>query len=398
MKRYVHSKNLKLHYIAAGIFSGVGCIAMMLFPEIALESASRGISLWATSVLPALLPFFICAGFMVSLGVPKMIGRYFEPLFRAVFRVPGNAAFVFLVSITSGYPMGAKLIADLHRENQIQKQDAEKMLSFCSTSGPLFLLGTVGVSMLHSATLGAVIAFSHYIGAIVNGILFCNIPARFSKNTQYYPKQSFRNPQSNHIAMPSLLSCFTDSILSALRTLGIICGYLVLFCLLTDFMQFCGILQFFPNQVSKSLFRGIFEMTVGCNSIALAPDVSPVVKCAVASFLISFGGLSIMAQSMSLLSGTGIRVFTYLKLKFAHGIFSAIIALLLAPYYIKSTVNTGAFGNAISNADMSIAYGLLFSTKMVIMMVVLILLLIGLNEWIIKKEKAHENSRNHSRV
>ncbi|MEA4987011.1 MAG: hypothetical protein VB095_03055 [Anaerovorax sp.] len=397
MKRYEHFKKLKMNYIAAGIFSGVGCIVMVLFPEIALESANRGISLWATSVLPALLPFFICAGFMVSLGVPKIIGRYFEPLFRTVFRVPGNAAFVFLVSITSGYPMGPKIISDLYRQKQITKLDAKRMLSFCSTSGPLFLLGTVGVSMLHSAALGVSIAISHYAGAILNGIIFCHIPTAKHENSGLYSNKIYKK-QIEEIGCTNLLVCFTEAILSALRTLGIICGYLVLFCLLTDFMQFCGLLQLFPSQIGKSLFRGFFEMTVGCNSISLAEGVSAVSKCAVASFLISFGGLSIMAQSMSLLSGLGITPWTYLEMKLSHGILSALIALLITPHCLKSAVVTGAFGVSLSDVNFSIAYGLLFSTKMVIMMILLILILIVLNEWIIKKEKSHEGSRNHSRI
>lgn len=398
MKRYENFKKPKMNYIAAGIFSGVGCIAMVLFPSIALESAKRGISLWATSVLPALLPFFICAGFMVSLGVPKLVGRYFEPLFRVVFCVPGSAAFVFLISITSGYPMGAKLIGDLYREKQITKMDAERMLSFCSTSGPLFLLGTVGICMLHSPALGTVVAISHYAGAILNGLLFCRMPRlrhkKYRLNENEISKKTLMSPND----APNLLVCFTESILSAFRTLGIICGYLVLFSLLTDFLQFSGLLQAFPTQVGKSLFRGFFEMTVGCNSIAAAYDISSVTKCAVASFLISFGGLSIMAQSMSLLGGTGITPWTYLRVKFFHGIFSAMIAVGITPYYLKQAATTGAFGNAMEHVNLSASYGLLFSTKMVIMMVILILIVIGINEWILEKEKSHEDSRHHSGV
>ena len=105
-----------------------------------------------------------------------------------------------------------------------------------------------------------------------------------------------------------------------------------------------------------------------------------------------------MAQSMSLLSGIGIQPWTYLKIKLSHGILSAVIALLVAPYCMQDTVSTSGFGVSLSDADFSIAYGLLFSTKMVIMMVLLILLLVVLNEWIVKKEKSHEDSRNHSGV
>jgi hypothetical protein len=89
-------------YILAGALSCIGCLVMMAFPSIALNAARKGIALWASSVLPALLPFFICANFMTALGLPAQIGRILERPFRNLFGAPGVSAFVFSVSITSG--------------------------------------------------------------------------------------------------------------------------------------------------------------------------------------------------------------------------------------------------------------------------------------------------------
>ena len=79
---------------------------MVLFPEMALESANKGINLWA-ELFPSLLPF-LYVNFMISLGVPGLVGRLFENLFQN-FGVPGSSAFVFIISISSGYPMGPNL-------------------------------------------------------------------------------------------------------------------------------------------------------------------------------------------------------------------------------------------------------------------------------------------------
>jgi hypothetical protein len=58
-------------YIYAGIITSAIAVSMVFFPAVVLDSAKRGIALWAYSVLPALLPFFICADFMISLaGLP----------------------------------------------------------------------------------------------------------------------------------------------------------------------------------------------------------------------------------------------------------------------------------------------------------------------------------------
>ena len=163
----------KTIYIVAGALSCIGCLVMMAFPSIALNAAQKGITLWASSVLPALLPFFICANFMTALGLPVYIGRIFEKPFQKLFGAPGVSAFIFSISITSGYPMGAKLIGDFGRSGAVSRSEARRMLTFCSTSGPLFMLGAVGAGMLASPAAGAVIALSHYFGALLNGLLFC---------------------------------------------------------------------------------------------------------------------------------------------------------------------------------------------------------------------------------
>ena len=52
----------------------------------------------------------------------------------------------------------AKLIGDFGKSEIITLHDAKRMLTFCSTSGPLFMLGAVGAGMLSSPAAGAVIA------------------------------------------------------------------------------------------------------------------------------------------------------------------------------------------------------------------------------------------------
>ena len=123
--------------------------------------------MWMTDVLPALLPFFICANFLQNIGIM----RYLK-----------SGVFPFVMSVLSGYPMGAKIIGDLRRRGEISLSEAKRLVSFCSTSGPAFMMGAVGVGMLGSAVGGAVIAAAHYIGAAVNGILYTRVLGRGEKD------------------------------------------------------------------------------------------------------------------------------------------------------------------------------------------------------------------------
>ena len=91
------------------------------------------------------------------------------------------------------------------------------MLTFCSTSGPLFMLGAVGAGMLSSPAAGAVIALAHYLGALLNGLLYrILIPCR--------PVTARENTGSPAAVKGNLLEIFTESMIQSFRALGIICG------------------------------------------------------------------------------------------------------------------------------------------------------------------------------
>ena len=115
--------------------------------------------------------FFICANFMTVIGLPSYIGRIFEVPFQKLF---GAQAYqhLFFSEYYSGYPMGAKLIGDFGRSKVISQKDAKRMLTFCSTSGPLFYVRCCRCRHASFPAAGTVIALSHYLGALLNGLLY----------------------------------------------------------------------------------------------------------------------------------------------------------------------------------------------------------------------------------
>lgn len=299
----------KKKILAAGLITVICCILMVVFPTVALYSARKGISLWLTNVLPALLPFFICANFLHNIGV---------------IRILKSGVFPFAMSVLSGYPMGAKIVGDLRRGGEISLNEAKRLMSFCSTSGPAFMVGAVGAGMLGSGLLGGIIAASHYIGAMVNGLIYTRIYGRDSIGALMCPA-----PQNI-----SMQEAFTDSILSAFKSLGIVLAYIVLFMFITDVFHMCGVFSVLPGAELRALLKGFMEMTVGCGAVAECVAASEQVKCVLCAAILSWGGLSVMGQSMSMLSGTGISLGYLLVSKFTHCIFSAVTALILTLFML----------------------------------------------------------------
>lgn len=373
----------RIMFRIAGFVAIIGCISMMLFPTIALESAQKGVNLWAGVVLPALLPFFICANFMIAVGIPNLIGKFFEKPFQFFFGAPGCSAFIFIISITSGYPMGPKLIGDMRRRGEIALSEAKRMLTFCSTSGPLFMLGTVGVGMLHSPSAGAIITISHYLGAIFNGIIFHLLS---KKEKQIYLNNNLRLKNKLIYEENSILELFTDAIISSLKTLGIICGYIIIFTMITDFLELTKAFASF-QKYQIGIFKGLLEMTVGCNDLALSEEISIQLKCVLATFLISFGGFSVLAQSMSVLYKSNISLWYYFKAKMMHGLIAGAIAYFLTPYLMSFSVNpVSNFGIQTWNFNPGMVAQLLFSTKMIIIIMFMFAITIIVDYLIGRKE------------
>lgn len=367
MKR---SKRYSTIYIWAGIIASAAAVSMVIFPAVILDSAKQGIALWASSVLPALLPFFICADFMISLGIPGIVGAYYERPFQKLFGTPGASAFVFIASVTSGYPMGPKLIGQMRRRGELTDREGIRMLSFCSTSGPLFMLGTVGAGMLHSPAAGAVVAVSHYMAAIVNGLLL-RLFGKKDKGQRKCIRTRYAEPT---VAKKTMLEILTDSIISSLKTLGIICCYIIIFTYATDLLEMTGALSLLKNSHDSGFVKGLLEMTIGVNEIAASEEIGLRLKCTMAAFLVSFGGLSIFAQSISVLGGLKISPFVYLKLKLSHGVIAAIIAYMSAPYILNRAVqNVGLFSNPTGVFQPGFLMQLLFSVRMLIIIVILFL-------------------------
>ena len=78
----------------------------------------------------------------------------FNKIMRPIFNVPGIGAYALFMGIISGYPIGAKIVTNFRNENLCTKEEAERLITFTNNSGPLFILGTVGVTLFYDSSIG----------------------------------------------------------------------------------------------------------------------------------------------------------------------------------------------------------------------------------------------------
>lgn len=299
------------------------CIGLFVFiPQIAMQSFLLGVRLWATKVLPALLPFFILFNLLSYTTFTTTIGKYLTPITKKLYGVGGVAGYVYIMSILSGYPVGAKITAELYKRGSITKGQAYTISAFTSTSGPLFVLGTVGIGLFNSRRLGITILISHYIGALLNGIIYKH------KNQDILALSSKKQEPDN-----ILNESMTGSIKSILVVGGFIAIFYMILSLLLHINAFDGICKFLElfnieKQVTLGVISGIIEVTTGATLLTKC-FLSFKTLAILLSFLISFGGLSIHAQAYCFIKDFDMKYSKFLLQKTTHAILSATITTLM---------------------------------------------------------------------
>lgn len=318
-------------------------IAILKYPSIAIKSAAEGLYTWFNIVIPSLFPFFIVSEILINIGFVDFIGKLLGPLMKPLFNVPGVGAYSFSMSLVSGYPMGSKIVSDLRNNNVIEKIEADRMICFSSTSGPLFMLGTISIGMLNSPSLAPLIIYPHYLASITLAFIL-RFYKKENKNILRQNKNIRKNKAISKISYPkqTIGSTLANSVKNSINTILLIGGFMIFYSVLTELIFISNIFNssmdlinsFFNinTEVFKGLIAGILELTTGCKKIATT-NINLIYKIIIINFLIGWGGLSIHSQALNFISNTDINTKLYFYAKFFHGILASFYSIIL--YKIK---------------------------------------------------------------
>ena len=310
----------RIKYVVLSLCLVLFAAAIIIYPERYVTSCLEGFLLWAECVLPSLFPFIIISLIFIRTGIAD---RASLPLKRAtrVLNLPQNAAVCFLLSICSGYPAGSRLVAEFYDGGALTEADCDKLAPLCSTSGPLFIIGSVGFKMFDDKLLGVKIFFAHTLAVMIFSLIYC----RFCKKTQFLPPKTVKSGGN----------ILYDSFYGAVISVAVAGGFIAFFYVVAQFLQDFNVLYplqkflglFMEETAAKSVCLGLAEVTTGCRH--LARSKSPL-KGALAGFLITFGGVSILMQQLSYLTKTGVKPLKFITFKFLQGVLCFLIVLLFS--------------------------------------------------------------------
>lgn len=345
-------KNLMASKLKTAIFAltvtFIG-LSIIISPKDSVQAALNGLKIWGNNVFPSLFPFFVVSEIMIGLGVVNFIGVLLEPFMRPLFRVPGVGGFVFAMGVASGFPAGAKFTARLRQEKQLTSVEAERLVTFTNSSNPLFMGGAIAVGFFHNATLAVLIMASHYLGNLLVGFTM-----------RFHGKSNKKDINKSSIRSISLKQAFLemhqkrlndertigkilgDAVNSAIQTLLMVGGFIILFSVLNNVLSLINITQLIaltlgfilsifsiPAELSGPFFSGLLEITNGAQLISDTKETSLFHQMIIVSFILGFNGLSIQAQVASFLAEARIRFWPYFVARLLHGLYASIFTILL---------------------------------------------------------------------
>ena len=135
---------------------------------------------------------------------------------RPFFNVPGIGAYAFFMGIISGYPIGAKIVTDFRNNNLCTKEEGERLLTFTNNSGPLFIIGSVGIAMFKDSSIGLLLLITHLLACLSVAFVF-----RFWKFNKRISITQNTNI-NNTVHLENLGLVLSESILSAIHSVVMI--------------------------------------------------------------------------------------------------------------------------------------------------------------------------------
>ena len=261
-------------------------ILILTHAQEAAAYAADGFLLWYSKMIPSLLPFMILSGLMIRMGLSRRLGRWFQPVLKPLLRCGPEVNYGMLMGFLCGFPMGARVAAQLYQENRITRNEARFLLAFCNNIGPAYFCSFV-LPLLERR-----LALPYLLGMYGLPLLYGMILRR-STATNTFEKVSF----------PDLLRHLDDAVQAGLKSIISLCGYMILF----------NLLNLVPHLLLPRIstwLSPLLEITGGLSQLGQSAPLYTLL-------ILPFGGLSCIAQTYSMIHETDLPLGEYVLHKFA---------------------------------------------------------------------------------
>ena len=241
---------------------------------------------------------------------------------KRVFKTNGYGIIAFILGVTGGYPVGAKVIHGYYVTGKLNQNEAERLFYWCINPSPAFTITAVGLLMMGNIKTGIVIYVSCILSSITIGF-FC----RFLSEDSTAGKVDFSVPKKADTSFVKAVSSGTEAMLG-------ICGWVLIF------SAFSCVVSALPlNESIKLFIKSVSEVTTGCNT---ATEYR--LPVAVITAVVGFGGFAVICQISSFASSCNVKLSRLISSRVIGSSFSVVYYSLITkafPQYTQASVVIG---------------------------------------------------------
>lgn len=242
--------------------------------------------------------------------------------FQTVFGLSPAGFYALFLGLFCGFPMGARITAQLYEAEEIDRNEACYLLTFCSSPSPAFLSSYVILTafsgQIHPGFVFGVLYGSNFLTGFLFRLVFRRF--RLHRHTAHRTHSVEKKEMSKQTSKGNLLD---TSIMNGFEIITQLGGYIILFSILSGLLM-----DLHPFGSASPLLCGALEITTGiaqlaASSLPYAGKVSAVLTCA------AFGGLSVAVQTNCMIHNSGLPLWPYLAGKLCCAAFAGTLGLFL---------------------------------------------------------------------
>lgn len=275
--------------------------AFVLNPTLCINASKKGIMLWFNNIFPVLFPCIIVSNILLATNIVEN-------------KKKSAPVFIFLCGVLCGFPIGSKLSCDFYKKGIINQKTAQ-LLCNCSNHFSLaYISGFVMANCINDKLYNPFIVYVFiYLPSVM--LLVINLP-KLMPNEIKTKKSASRFNLNMQIIDAGIISGF--------ETLIKLCGYIVLISIAVELIM----IQL-NDTFAKYIIVGLIENTNGISQLIYS-NLSSSLKMILSVGFVSFGGISCILQTASIINDTDLSIKQYIYAK----ILTSIISLILTCIYL----------------------------------------------------------------
>lgn len=269
-------------------------IVILMNSKLVINSVIESSKIFILKIFPSLMPAMVIGLLLVKLNVHLIIPKFIKNLFKKLFNFDDAMSSIFIISMICGSPSSASFINEYLNGGKINEKTAENMLCCTHFINPLFVIAGVGLGVFNSAKIGIIMLLFMYLSNFIKAFLlrknFVSIKlANNIKNKKISLIEMFKN-------------VINISMLQLLTILGIVIFFNILISLIGEIFNI--------NEPFRTMINIILEMTSGIIKISTL-NISLPIKMFFSYYSLTFGGICIWMQTISMITNKKIKYFKY---------------------------------------------------------------------------------------